>query len=67
MHQAQCSTEEQLDRLKILVADQEYDLDNLGQQNLRAIVAIANFNGLYDAADFVSNQSGREKINLHWR
>jgi hypothetical protein len=65
--QAQCSTEEQLDRLRVLVADQEYDLNNLGPHDLRAIIQIANFNGLYDAADFVSNQAGKEKITLHWR
>jgi hypothetical protein len=59
MPQSQASTADQLEKLKVLVADQEYDLDNLGPHDLRAIVKIANFNGLYDAADFVRNQAGK--------
>jgi hypothetical protein len=66
MGQAQYSTQEQLAELRILVEDQEYDLDNLTMQNARAIMKIANFHGLYDAADFVESQLGKTKLSLDW-
>ena len=66
MGQAQYSTQEQLAELRILVEDQEYDLDNLTMHDARAIMKIANFNGLYDAADYVERQLGSAKLTLDW-
>jgi len=54
MSQAQNSTSEQLAYLKVLAIDREYDVDNLSVRDARAIVDLANFHGLYDAADLVT-------------
>lgn len=62
---SQISTADQLAELRILVEMYEYDLDNLTQYDVRGILKLANFNGLYDAADFVSSQTG-PKITLDW-
>ena len=68
MH-AQYSTEEQLAKLRILMENEEWDISKLTVHNVRAIIKIANFNGLYDAADFVMNQIARnvETISLEWK
>lgn len=67
--QAQYSTEEQLAKLRILMENEEWDISKLTVHNVRAIIKIANFNGLYDAADFVMNQIARnvETISLEWK
>lgn len=66
MAQHQGATADQLDLLRILVENEEYDLDHLTVYEARAIIKIANFNGLYDAADYVSNQTNKTRITLNW-
>jgi len=50
---AQNSTEEQLAYLRILAEEQEYDCSDLNPRTIMQIVQVANFMGLYDAADFL--------------
>jgi hypothetical protein len=60
--QSQASTSEQLDVLKTILIDSEYTDGHLVSENIRSIVKIANFYGLYDAADAIVNRCGKEEL-----
>ena len=66
--QVQYSTEEQLEVLRDLVAD-EYDLSKIDVSAACVIIKIANDCGLYDAADFISAQMNKTRVylTLNWR
>ena len=66
MGQAQYSTQEQLAKLRILAEKTWQDLNKLTMQDAYAIIKIANFNGLYDAADFIQLQLQNVKLSLDW-
>ncbi len=55
MTQSQASLEEQLLKLRILAEDAEYPITRLTQPQALQLAAIANKNGLYDAADYIQN------------
>ena len=62
MSQAQYSTEEQLAKLRILMEMEEWDVSKLTVHNVRAIIKIANFNGLSNAPD---NQHRSQRLVQH--
>lgn len=57
------SLEEQLSQLACLAIDQELNLSNIRDLDVKVILDIANFNGLFEAADCVAKQENPADIS----
>lgn len=65
MNQSQRSLSDQIEDLRAIAQDAEYNINApISDLHARKLVELANRFGLYDAADFIDDQIGSNNVSL---